>query len=173
MATINPKSGGINNNIGSILNGGTPVKTTFNALSVATNATTHESPKGVQSATANIGTDVPYSGADYSFAYQQTKDEWIGKVVGTTIGGQTDNTLRSGASNKGDTTPKELAQYDRLDITSWDYQSGAATVGAGAGDAVIASGIDNRTGAGTDDANRGRGEFVNSGPGVIPTQNSY
>jgi len=171
MATHNPRSGGTNNNIGSILNAGTPAKSTFNSLSLSTNSTTHHSPRGVHSATQNIGTTVPYSGAEYSFDYRPTADQWIGSIVGTSIAGQVNNTLRSGASGPTD-VQHENNGYERLSISAWDYVTGSPTKTGSDGTTILSSGVDGTVGD-PDTQAFGRGNITFNQTGKTPSNLAY
>lgn len=171
MSVHNPRSGNVNNNIGSILNAGTPAKSTFNSLSLSTNSTEHNSPRSTHSATQNIGTTVPYSGADYSYDYQPTADQWIGKVIGTSIGGVNNNILRGGDSGQRDLV-NQSKQYERLNITSWSATDGSATKGAQEGEVILSSGIDGSV-VNPDHGTRGRGEFSYLVTGKVPTQADF
>lgn len=168
MATVYAISGlPTKNNSGSVLHAGNVTRADMSNLTLAENGSLHPQPRVVASATANIGTTKAISGG--TFAY--VNEEFIAKVLTGTINGSTNTVLRSGASAVGSKRTDKPTPYERLDITSWDYQ-GAVTLGNGAGDSVLVSGIDNVTGARADNGVY-QAEFTHSGPGVTPTNNDY
>jgi hypothetical protein len=169
MATVYAISGlPTKNNSGSVLHAGNVTRADMSNLTLAENGSLHPQPRVVASATANIGTTKAISGG--VFAYDN--EGFIAKVLTGTINGSTNTVLRSGASSVGSKRTDKPTPYERLDITSWDYVSGSDTVGGGAGDSVLVSGIDNVTGARADNGVY-QAEFTHSGPGVTPTNNDY
>lgn len=170
MATVYAISGlPTKNNSGSVLHAGNVTRADMSNLTLAENGSLHPQPRVVASATANIGTTKAISGG--VFAYDPRAEEFIAKVLTGTINGSANTVLRSGASAVGSKRTDKPTPYERLDITSWDYQ-GAVTLGNGAGDTVLVSGIDNVTGAIADNGVY-QAEFTHSGPGVTPTNENY
>ena len=97
------------------------------------------------------------------------------------VAGVSNNQLSSTASDTGGNrlAIASFTGYERLNITSWNAQTGAATYGAGRGVKVKASGIDGTVGRTADDAVRlstitSRGELqIFTGRLNTPTQLDY
>lgn len=178
MSTMQPISGSAKkNNGGTILHAGN-VGTIVNNLSLAENAVDYQYGSKVVKAvevdsSGNLGTVQPLSG--HTFA---------AKNDGFVVRGLTDQNIYgasrtiSPASDVGLRRPIHRWQgYQRLDITSWDAETGAASFGANNGNTILPSGIDDTTGAGADDAANPTdaipGELVYMTKGVLPTQDDY
>jgi len=170
MATIYAVSGlPTKNNTGSVLNAGNVTRDNMSNLTLSENGSNHPQPTVVSSATANIGTTKAISGG--TFAYNNP--DFIAKVLTGTINGSANTVLRSGASSFGSKRTDKPTPYERLDITSWNAVTGADSVGAGAGNTVLVSGINNVTGAAADHVwSTNAGEFVYDGPDT-PTQADF
>jgi len=94
---------------------------------------------GVHGATvpesANFGTHKPYSGG--TFRYQMEAGKFVGMRYTGYISGVANTVLERGAGGgMGRRSIHWLESYRRLDITSWNYVTGAATKGVNAGASV-------------------------------------
>lgn len=185
MATVQPISGSpINNNGGKMLHAGNVSSDSpLSNLSLTTNNHIHEYGSRViqpsdPNSSGNVGGLKVLSGGVFGKMEE-------GKYVGLKLGdagsriAQTDNTtLKSGAADFGFRRPIHTWQgYQRLDITSWDYVTGAATVGAANGTSVLPSGIDGVTGQFADvsanPTDAVPGEFVHMVTGALATREDY
>lgn len=154
------------NNSTTILNAGNVTRTDVENLTLATNAVRHTSPRVVESPSQNIG--VTYAISGNPVQYDPPASEWVAKVLSSTVGGASNTVLQGGASDVGNVRTDKGVGHERLDITSWDYETGAATFGAGRGVNIVQSGIDNTTGPTADNAFN-QAEFTYFGPGNSAT----
>lgn len=100
--------------------------------------------------------------------------KYIAKKLTSTIAGQSNTFLRSGAADVGLRAPvHKFYGYQRLNITSWDYVTGEATVGGAAGATVLASGTNGVTGKAADQAYGPPGELVYRTGKSTPTQDDF
>jgi hypothetical protein len=184
MATTQPISGQpVRNNGATILNAGNHDGVNItNSLSLSDNAANKYQygskvplSTGEAGSSGNVGTIVPFAGDDFA-----SKPEGFllrGYTSGQNIMGDADGGI-SAASDVGLRRPvHRFYGYQRLNITSWDYVTGAATVGGNAGVTVLASGLDGVTGQLADDAanptNAVPGEFVYRDGSANPIQDEY
>lgn len=171
----------VKNNGGTVLNGGNVVDTTVVALDLSNNASTTKNGSKVL-VIAN------YTGKAISgglFANKMTTGQYIIKgLTGQSIAGVALSGLGNlnTASERSGYDINRWSQYERLHITSWNYVTGAATLGGNAGDAAYFAAVDgttvNATNKKTIDqgANPSRaipGELVYMTTGVLPTQADY
>lgn len=146
----------VKNDTGTIL--GVNDVSNVNGLPIIENTTNTGSVYGSKLALAvspassgNIGTAKAISGGRFS---NLTAGDYIIRGITTTIAGSASTILKSGASDVGGPRGRNAWYgYRRQNITSWNYETGAATKGAGDGDLVLASGINGTTGIRADHAN--------------------
>lgn len=157
MATTKPISGNAEKNDGgTILNAGNIAGNRITNLAVTTTCYRKADDfRSISSATANIGTTKPISGGKFN---DMEKGEYVILGVQDRLA-QTDFTTLRNPSSRYNTVDAQLFnQYERYNITSWNYL-GVATKGGNAGTAVVASGINNVTGRMTDHGARSPGEL--------------
>ena len=184
MATHTPMTGQVvRNNGATILNAGNHDGTNItNELTLSNNAANKYQygskvplSTGTAGSSGNVGTIAPFSGDD--FASKPQGFLLRGYTDGQNIMGTADSGI-SAASDVGLRRPiNRFYGYQRLHITSWDYVTGAATTGAGAGVTVLASGLDGVTGQLADNAanptNAVPGELVYRDGSANPIQDEY
>lgn len=187
MATTSAVSGQpVKNNGATVLQAGNiDSKNVTNSLLISKNASTARNGSyAVESATANIGTTKAISGGKFSNLMR------AGQFIVKTLTGQS----IAGVSLPGvgvlstsgpvNSVPPvhRWSRYYRLDITSWNYVTGAATFGGGSGDPVYPSAVD---GTSVNAGNASRidkaantsmavpGQLVYMTKGVLATVDSY
>jgi hypothetical protein len=122
----------------------------------------------------NIGTHKPRTG---DFA-GQVAGNYIGLGYNTFTVANNLTISKATGGDKGARRPIQIwPGYQRLDITSWDYVTGAKTVGSNDGVTVQPSGINGTVGDGADDAANPTdavpGELVYLTTGKLATQKDY
>jgi hypothetical protein len=120
-------------------------KNVTNSLLVSQNASTARNGSyAVESATANLGTIKAISGG--RFANLMRAGQFIVKTLtGQSIAGVSLPGVGVISTSGPVNTPPALhrwSRYFRLDITSWNYLTGAATFGGGSGNAVFLAAVD-------------------------------
>lgn len=128
-------------------------------------------------ANGNSASNIGASGAFSSRQFNSTREnQYIMPYMTSKIAGTSDNTLRSPASDFGQTGINKFAGYERYHNVSWDAATGDLTKGANAGVTVQPSGVDNVVGPNTDHAigtDAIPGELVYMITGRVPTQEDY
>lgn len=169
MAIHSPDSRAIRNNGGAVLHGGASA-TTINASFGAQPMTTKTSlisnadvdrqqtikpklPTGTTGSSGNLGTWRANSGA--LFNTFPARNSVIAKgLMGQYIAGTSGINFFAAAETpfRPTTGINRFYAYQRLDITSWSYTTGAATYGSNRGVTVLSSGFNGTTGQRADDA---------------------
>ena len=140
MATTKVISGNpIHNNGGSIVKAGTqPTGSKTNSVGFAVlNSGEHQVNKVYQAvspiSSGNIGTSTILSARRFG---KQEKGQYIAMIIGNKIANVADTSMQGGASDQV-RKPIQFTESTRaINITSWDYVTGAATYGANRGSGV-------------------------------------
>lgn len=111
-----------------------------NNLSLATNA--HDVPWATDLvylavspvSSGNVGNMKPLSAGIFN---KMEEAQYVAKIIGTRIAQTDDTFLRSGAAETNDRTSLHYSRgYRQYDVSSWDYVTGAATLGGSEGTAI-------------------------------------
>lgn len=142
----------VKHNGGTVLNGG---NTTSNTLSLSDNMY-HQNPTVYEAvspdSSGNVGTVKALSTG--IFGSKMSAGNYVAKgLTGQTLAGAVNYSVYSTcAHHTGRQAINRFKGYQRLDITSWNATTGAATYGVNRGVTVLASGIDGKTGQAADEA---------------------
>lgn len=109
--------------------------------------------------------------ANSSGNFAKESNDVVAKLLTSTLAGQSLPALKSGAADFGDSAD-QFKEYQRLDITSWDYVTGSPTFGANRGVSVLQTDTALSTGV-EDDALAVPAELTYMVTGKLATNNTY
>lgn len=176
MATTTVKASGGGNDGGSILHAGNIASTRWNNITLAENATDFPQPHVVQAvspnSSGNLGTLKAISAGNFG---QMEAGQYVAKIIGTKIAGQTNTFLRSGAADTGTRRPIHFARGNRrYSLTDVSALSGVVTYGGS--DAAFTY-VDPETGSAVNNepmpTDAVPGKLVYMHTGANPTQDTY
>jgi hypothetical protein len=136
MTTTTLVAGVINNNVGTIMGGGTIADSAFQDFAIRDSIDYDFSDvvKAVSPASSgNLGTQTVLSNSD--FAKPNREGKYIGMIITTEIAGVANTTLQGASADFGyPRRTRPLLSARRLDEDSWDYETGDVTKGGSEGD---------------------------------------
>lgn len=120
--------------IGKIFAAGNVANTTlFQNLTIRDSAQNSSSQVTLPAQTTTAGARKPYSAGTYGY---QAKNKYVVRGMSDTISGVTSSIVRIPGSDYYRNPLATFQGYRRINITSWNYVTGAATKGGNAGDLV-------------------------------------